>query len=1148
MPGLSKSRRICLIALLVLAAHSSAADVDYLRDIKPILKTHCVNCHGPIKSEGDLRLDSYSEITKGGDSGDVLIARKPDDSHIIQRILSADESIRMPMDQAALGDQEKTLLQRWISEGATGPSNPAAEDPTKHWAFQAIRRPDLPIGISKQWNRNPIDSFISAKHKQHGLRVAKPATKPELLRRLYLDLIGIPPTRKQLKAFLDNTSPHAYMDTVNALLDSPMYGERWGRHWLDVWRYSDWYGFQSQVRFSQKNIWHWRDWTIESLNADIGYDSMVVQLLAGDESLPFDPGHLRATGFLVRNRNTDSREQWIRDTIEHTSKALFGITMACAQCHDHPYDPITQEEYYKYRNIFEPVSVNIDNAGGGPNGNDIAGVARIFDQNRNAKTTFYIRGNDKTPDEDREIIPGVPVSLGEWSEPEEVTLPALARIPLLREPVARQVLARYESEIDTLQIKLAHATEIKNLLAIRLSNPDFRLFEDSTNLLSTTKVLTGDAMMQGDWSLTDGVASHDSANADNESWLDIPVIVSAPAYLSLQVDVAETTENAYVGVIVDTKDDLQHIEGCHIQLNGDQSGLHVFNGYEGSRNPLANLHRSFEVGDTTPLKLELVIEDKLINIYLNNTLLQTYQSGSIENIQSVRLITRGAVVQIPHLELRDCSESPAIVPPDEFAKVVPKISINDMPPLYEEFGDILLSQSKLNLAIKQLELVAHKAADKADRYRYLAVPDSNDEAAVTAHREAHEELAKTVQGHQRKLALLKAELALQKARVDLRVKQLPSASTAEQQSEIEKAIDSSKTALENALKNKTNAEQKLTEPATPQYQGLIGSYGSSSGRRLSLANWLVSDSHPLTARIAINHIWLRHFNQPIVDSVFDFGLNGSTPTHPALLDFLASELKSPTYDFDPTSQRWDKTNESASSWSLKHIHRLIVTSSTYQLAYLSNKKNDAIDNDNRWLWHRPTHRMDAEVVRDSVLFLAGELDTTIGGPSFPSEHGMHVKRRSMYFHQSPEEQMDFLKVFDGVDPAECYRRHTSVVPHQSLALFNSELVIVQSRILAHQLNTEFSADDDFIIALFQHMLSRPPTKQEHRVCKDFLIERTTDYQQNLDPNEDTDPNSTVSADSPADESYESPSQQPSLRARENLTKSLFNHHEFVTIP
>ena len=140
--------------------------------------------------------------------------------------------------------------------------------------------------------------------------------------------------------------------------------------------------------------------------------------------------------------------------------------MACAQCHDHPYDPITQEEYYKYRNIFEPVSVNIDNAGGGPNGNDIAGVARIFDQNRNAKTTFYIRGNDKTPDEDREIIPGVPVSLGEWSEPEEVTLPALARIPLLREPVARQVLARYESEIETLQIKLAHAAEILSLIHI----------------------------------------------------------------------------------------------------------------------------------------------------------------------------------------------------------------------------------------------------------------------------------------------------------------------------------------------------------------------------------------------------------------------------------------------------------------------------------------------------------------------------------------------------------------------------------------------------------------------------------------------------------------------------------------------------------
>src|SRR5262245_41484237 len=279
------------------------------------------------------------------------------------------------------------------------------------WApFEVVKRPPVPEVKNTAWVRNPIDAFLAAEHESHGLTPRPEAPRAILLRRVYLDLIGLPPTPEELHAFLEDQSPDAYEKVVDRLVASPQYGERWGRHWMDVWRYSDWAGYGPQVRDSQPHIWQWRDWIVESLNPDKGYDRMVVEMLAGDELAPDDPATLRATGYLVRNYKLLSREKWMQDTVEHTAQAFLGITLGCARCHDHMYDPILQKEYYAVRAVFEPHNVRTDRLPGQP---DLKkdGLPRAFDANPSAPTYLFLRGDDRMPDK-TPLAPGVPEFLG----------------------------------------------------------------------------------------------------------------------------------------------------------------------------------------------------------------------------------------------------------------------------------------------------------------------------------------------------------------------------------------------------------------------------------------------------------------------------------------------------------------------------------------------------------------------------------------------------------------------------------------------------------------------------------------------------------------------------------------------------------------
>ncbi len=354
---------LCLIGALS-AATPASGGVDYVRQVKPLLRDHCYACHAALKQQSQLRLDTGASLLKGGESGPAVVPGDPDASLLIQAVTGA-AGFQMPPEGEGtrLTPQEIDVLRQWIAEGAESPADEQPQQaPQSWWSYRALQRPAVPTVKNAGWVRTPIDAFIAVEHERHDLKPRPDAERHIWLRRVYFDLIGLPPTPVELHAFLADESPDAYERVVDDLLDRPQYGERWGRHWMDVWRYSDWYGSRggNEIRYSQRHIWRWRDWIVDALNADKGYDRMLTEMLAGDELAPTDPDVLRATGFLGRNWYKFDRNVWMFETVEHTAQALLGMTLRCCRCHDHKFDPIPQVDYFRFRAFFEPHDVRTD--------------------------------------------------------------------------------------------------------------------------------------------------------------------------------------------------------------------------------------------------------------------------------------------------------------------------------------------------------------------------------------------------------------------------------------------------------------------------------------------------------------------------------------------------------------------------------------------------------------------------------------------------------------------------------------------------------------------------------------------------------------------------------------------------------------------
>ncbi|MFM7131978.1 MAG: DUF1549 domain-containing protein, partial [bacterium] len=309
---------------------------------------------------------------------------------------------------AALSKEDVEKIRQWIAEGGRGPADEKPEPGVRdHWAFMPIKRPEVPQ-VKGDWPiNNEIDAFLAKNFQAMGLKPNGEADRLTLLRRLYFDLTGLPPTMDDIRRVSMAKDGAWFDDEVTRLLNSPRHGERWARHWMDIWRYSDWWGLGAEHRNSQKFIWHWRDWLVESLNADRPYDEMVRLQLAADEMKPNDLADLRATGYMARNYFLFNRNQWLDETVEHVSKSFMGLTANCAKCHDHKFDPVKQTEYYAMRAIFEPYMVRNEIVPGQINAMT-DGIPRAYDARPDEPTYRYIRGSEANPDKSAVIAPGVP--------------------------------------------------------------------------------------------------------------------------------------------------------------------------------------------------------------------------------------------------------------------------------------------------------------------------------------------------------------------------------------------------------------------------------------------------------------------------------------------------------------------------------------------------------------------------------------------------------------------------------------------------------------------------------------------------------------------------------------------------------------------
>ncbi len=337
------------------AAHFPPQDrVDFRKDIQPIFQRACYQCHGPKKAMGQLRLDDKKLATQGGISGRVIIPGDSRQSRLIRRILGEGDEARMPLAGNPLAPAEIALIRAWIDQGAAWPDDASAEAKTeKHWAFVAPSRQPLPAVKNKAWVRNPIDDFILARMEHQGLEPSPEASKETLIRRLSLDLTGLPPTIQEIDSFLADKSPNAYDKRVERVLASPHYGERWGRHWLDAARYADTNGFEKDL---PRSIWPYRDWVINAFNRDMPFDRFAIEQLAGDLLPNASLDQRAATGFLRNSMLNQEggvdpeqfRVEGIIDRVDAVGKAFLGLTINCAQCHSHKYDPVSQEEYYRF--------------------------------------------------------------------------------------------------------------------------------------------------------------------------------------------------------------------------------------------------------------------------------------------------------------------------------------------------------------------------------------------------------------------------------------------------------------------------------------------------------------------------------------------------------------------------------------------------------------------------------------------------------------------------------------------------------------------------------------------------------------------------------------------------------------------------------
>jgi hypothetical protein len=1143
-----------LLAWFVLSGASrcgAGQSPEFLRDVRPILKERCFACHGALQQQAGLRVDSLASLLKGGDSGSAVDRQSPEASHMLERIEAEDSSLRMPPEGQPLSAQQLQTIRAWLAAGATieGEDRPEPS-PQEHWAFQKpLRLPPPKVATDVD---QPLDAWIADRAAREGVELSEPIAKEGWIRRVFIDLTGLPPSWEEVEAFVSDDSPDASERVVDRLLASPAYGQRWGRHWMDVWRYSDWFGRRHvpDVWNSAPQIWRWRDWIVDSLNQDRGYDQMVQAMLAADELFPGDRKQAVATGYLVRNWYALNPNDWMRSNVEHSSKAFLGLTVHCAHCHDHKYDPITQEDYFRMRAFFEPLGIRQDPVPGQEDPGPFQeyayselrkvqrlGSVQVFDKTLDAKTWFYRGGDERQRDEKRPPIePGVPHFL------EGVGTPAIGSFPL--------PLAARQSELhpDWVAFRdeqlLKQLSDAKSELAKAVSVPDDTVavaaWQQAQRGLESARQQQGTdpkwRPIAGDQSLlldaTKGRRTLQQSLSDpsplgEDGFLEFSLRLYSPKHFNVQLarDRAQGATATFVGfedgkilayhpggftehtvagfsfapgigfrVRVDFRPQMdQALLSLWSLDDGDalvQAHPIAWNGFDPAAHPNQGLFVDARPG------ARVAIDRWILDLGLSATSASS-TSGSrrrwSDDFETEKWKPGEDLVG------RDGWENTGFSQPSGVSKIVTEMEGEALLAHQERVEEL---KRRALLPRRQMEVLQAKvdaASAQWESWGLLVHAErlQEDPSCASVDREAASK--KAIEAHRRsELAIAASQLLA--AQIDWAKAEALSADDANRA----KAIETASTRYQEAIARQGRAEEIQTLPPWKRNYP-----ATSSGRRRALALWVTDRNHPLTARVAVNHQWLRHFGSPLVGSVTDFGRQGKVPTHPELLDGLSVD--------------WMEAG-----WSMKQLHRWVVTSQAYRRASQAKSiEAHQKDPENRWLGRMNPVRMEAEVVRDGILLLAGQLDQTIGGQELENDQSLTTYRRSLYYSCHPETdgKSELGGLFDAPEAMECYRRTETVMPQQALALTNSDWVHRMSKQMAVEIARQLpdGAGDDtkWVTAVFRRILSRDPTERELLRCEEYLRHESSG----------TDAGAT----------------DPSM-ARASVVRAIWNHHHWITRP
>ena len=1032
MRPLLLSLAIWMLLLSVFLRTAAAQEVEFNRDVRPILSNHCFACHGPDADnrQAELRLDREEDAFAKRDKP-AIVRGNLAESELIRRITSTDADERMPPAETnrPLSDEQVAILKRWVEQGARW---------QKHWSLIAARRPALPemsvdggkAGIARP--RNPVDLFIRAQLAKQKLQPSPDAPPHSLLRRASFDLTGLPPTHDQLDAFEADDSPDAYERAVDRLLASPRYGERMAIRWLEAARYADTHGYQND---GERQMWRWRDWVIEAFNGNMPFDQFTIEQLAGDMLPDATLEQKIATGFNRNHRGNaeggiipeEYAVEYVVDRVETTSTVWLGLTMGCVRCHDHKFDPFTMEEFYSLFAFFNNVPEKGRAIKFGNSPPYIAAPTRLQQlELRDQLRPEYERAHQvwEAAQPDAEAL------LQKWSE---------AFKPAGEEDFGprHDLVTRFNlGESDS----LTKSVNEHDMLTARNGSP---------------AVCDGP---RGSALEFDGKAVLEAPSAGNFGLFD-PFTLSAWVYV----------EEGGGGTIISRMTDIEQGDGYQLAIVEGKVQFNIVKRWLDDSLRLESKKRItpggwHHVAATFPGfrgdKLERATTIHIDGEKQTTNVLLSELNQPFNTVEPLRIGGGGG----PAMRFRGRIDEVQI-----YSAVLDEAEIR-MLSTRENVADILaMPKSRWSAGQRDKALgffLAHFAPDelrqKRDRYD-SAVLSLSALGASTPTVMVMEEMSPPRKTH-----------VLKRGQYD------------QPGEEVQPDVPSALPRLEASLPR----------------------------NRLGLAKWLVDPAHPLTSRVTVNRAWQQFFGIGLVKTTEDFGSQGEWPTHPELLDWLAVEFTD-------------------STWDLKHLARLLVTSSTYRQTSAASAESLQNDPDNRWLSRAPRQRLSAEMVRDQALAVGGLLVEELGGPSvkpyqppglwseltgaddYVQDHGENLYRRSLYTYWKRTIAPPTMLTFDAATREFCTVRETRTnTPLQALTLLNETGFVEASRKLAERAMHEGGlSDGERLTWLFRAVISRQPTAEELTVLEQGLDRHRDHYRANADAAQAV----LTTGESPADE-------------------------------